>query len=36
MENENITSIALHNDSINKITLHDTEHYDGAVFNGAS
>lgn len=33
MENENITSIALHKDFINKITLHDTEYYD-AIENG--
>ena len=28
MENKNVTSIALHKDFINKITLHNTEYYD--------
>lgn len=33
MENKNVTSIALHKDFINKITLHNTEYYD-AIENG--
>ena len=33
MENKNVTSIALHRDFINKITLHNTEYYD-AIENG--
>ena len=35
MENKNVTSIALHKDFINKITLHNTEYYD-AIENGVS